>query len=1373
MAKGKGCKRAPEINGELSTLYLDLFNMLTQQYRLKPEVARQLTNVLYVQYESNSQLKDSLDNAGKARNSQDQHNAADVFQLLNGDELVKYSEVSELDTLSISEGVKLDIIHSVEFNTWQQAYQKAVDINSVHPQLSAYVVQRNGKYVVKVSNMTSLNMVDRMNTEIESRQMQLVENSLASVGAKLEDISFAQANFFGKKFGNLVDWLRNTPLTDPKYLLKNDLKMLVSLFQGEQIVDRLITKFGSIDAVVDTYYDWYRGNYNATPSTEVQLKAAMDLMHTFNGLDTSALYDASKQISDTIKQNSTEYSAQQLYDQLNAKFKLGQISIETSRDKLTSIAEVLAQTIKSLGVQAVAMKAAGDRQGSQELYDRIQTLNRDLEQKEYTSGLAEFLVLTAGKLNGLLADLVTQIPQGADMTFINERGSALRRAAQFLEVYQPIIESITNLNNLDRDIDISDQDIQALQQEASKLNKTVSEITQATRNGIDAWAKQALSLMLVENSDITIDDVMENMKHDATWFDRLYNATKVSHIPTAVLANFIQTTRRQRTAKMAQIAQRISAIVRQVDPQTGKGHMLDTKFMYESVESEHSTKKDPRHEWYIISEYDFEGFNKAKRKQIARLIKRGYTGQAFDLAMERWMLNNTDEIVVDQNNGRTERVPKLKKDVNPLDSLTPKQRAMYQQFLELKGELDSMLPEFARSLYTPPQLRKSTIDQLSSSKNPLVGMGRALKEKYQSEFGVREDEVGVGQVRETDTGDIITPYTDMTGNTDVIPVNYVQKLREQDDLLLNFAEGISHLAASAVNYDTMKDIVDTVEVLGDYLIDKVSPMQNGADIAQGFLYGSKLFYERGKRAKNTNVEKIIEDQKKRLLYNDTTAGRSIRTTKGLAFIRKVTSIQALTFNLFGAMNNALEGYRKNLEESLVYGTNTFDLADLEWAHYKILIEHVGKSGSHILDFFSGRKTSLGGLIMERFDPKKEKFHEITNRKYRTNLFRKGVSKDLTMVGYSVGETLNNMPIVYARLHHIKAIVNGKSKNALGLPMTLYDALERVDNGDGTYSLGIKAGSTLENGEPITQEYLDQVAREINEISETNHGGMSDEAMGEISSTILGMMTLQLRRWMIGVYSNYFRGSYYDASTGKKREGAWKGIYDVSFGPMITAAWKHMPWSAEFAQDTQTFKQDLIRNYKNLQPHQRLAAVRWLTATSLMTTLSILEDALLKSFYKSDKDEEWFKVVFYLLSRQKMDMASTVPDLNHIERIGDVGKSLIEIMDKPFASYSTVKTFTYPISGLPDRGEIIQQGPHQGEDRYWRNIRKYYWKPGELWNRMEGLSDTDELINSLGGFSKYSAKKEYEKLTGEKEKETPKQRKARKKREKEKKKKQKD
>ena len=48
----------------------------------------------------------------------------------------------------------------------------------------------------------------------------------------------------------------------------------------------------------------------------------MDLMHTFKGLDTDALYNTSKALTDNIKQNSTDYNAYKLFDQLNQKYKL-------------------------------------------------------------------------------------------------------------------------------------------------------------------------------------------------------------------------------------------------------------------------------------------------------------------------------------------------------------------------------------------------------------------------------------------------------------------------------------------------------------------------------------------------------------------------------------------------------------------------------------------------------------------------------------------------------------------------------------------------------------------------------------------------------------------------------------------------------------------------------------------------------------------------------------------------------------------------------------------------------------------------------------------------------------------------------------------
>jgi hypothetical protein len=134
------------------------------------------------------------------------------------------------------------------------------------------------------------------------------------------------------------------------------------------------------------------------------------------------------------------------------------------------------------------------------------------------------------------------------------------------------------------------------------------------------------------------------------------------------------------------------------------------------------------------------------------------------------------------------------------------------------------------------------------------------------------------------------------------------------------------------------------------------------------------------------------------------------------------------------MNNALEGYRKNLEEAITYGTDTFDLVDLEWAHAVIFGLHPLEGVGHIKDFLTGKRTHKGSLIVNRFDPKKEKYHEIANRKYRTNFFRTLVSKDLTMIMYGFGETLNNLPIIYAMLHHVKVTIDGKKG-------TLYDALE--------------------------------------------------------------------------------------------------------------------------------------------------------------------------------------------------------------------------------------------------------------------------------------------------------------------------------------------
>jgi len=61
--------------------------------------------------------------------------------------------------------------------------------------------------------------------------------------------------------------------------------------------------------------------------------------------------------------------------------------------------------------------------------------------------------------------------------------------------------------------------------------------------------------------------------------------------------------------------------------------------------------------------------------------------------------------------------------------------------------------------------------------------------------------------------DIESVRTDITGtSTNVIPIWYVHPLKEQSDLYRNMGAGLLHLASTAVNYESMSRIRDSVEL---------------------------------------------------------------------------------------------------------------------------------------------------------------------------------------------------------------------------------------------------------------------------------------------------------------------------------------------------------------------------------------------------------------------------------------------------------------------------------------------------------------------------------------------------------------------------------
>lgn len=1373
MAKTPGCKRAPLINGELSQLYLDLFQMLKDTYKLESSVARQLTNVLYVHYEFDNQLKNSLDNQNKQRNSQDQHSAQDVFDVLHGDELVKYTSLDALTDLSIAEGAMTDRVNSTQFDTWESAYSVAVNINNAHRQsVSAYVIKNGDKYEVKVKQLNTSNELSRLNTQIEWEAMSMIKAAFDQQGLSLDNIAYAQEQFFGNKYNNLIGWLYNTPKTQPKHLMKEDIKMLISLSKDIPIIDRLITKFNDIETLANAYYDWYRENYRATPTTETQLTQGMSELLTLKGLDVDALKAAVDTRKNDIIQNSDEQQVIKLYEELHNKFKIGLKTAEVSLENLSSISKTLEAAIKVLGNRIkYIQQQEGKTSKYYSLLEKVSQLNNILTQKENSLGTINFLSEVSSHVQEMLNYFAQDIPQDTDLSYWLERGDHIREAQLVLDMYRPIISNMDAIDTLVKDINLTQSDANTISAEAHRVNRNITNVIDAIQVAKATWLRTTMELIMPENSPMSVDGVLATLKKDASIFDSMYNIATISHAPTAIIGSFMQKTYDARSVELARYQQRLAAISELVNH--------DTEFMYEFIDGQ----------WYIKSDIDWSHYNTARSKFYGRQVKGGKTGYDLEVAMDWWERNNTEEIEVyaeydDQGNkinSRTERIPKRSKykkmrqeagvmhEYDPLQELTPTQRRVYDEMMAIKGELETKFPAYAQNYYRPPQLRKSAADKLFSGQ-----FKESIKEKIAQRFRLREDTQGYGQLNLDE--DVESVRTDITGtSTNVIPIWYIHPLREQGDLFRNMTAGLLHLASSAVNYESMSKIQDSVELF-DQMINSVDVSRGGETRASTYTYDDTT-YATPLKAANRRSAKILDTYKRRLMYNNDITSDSISMRMFANTLSEATSVAALTFNVFGAINNRLEGIQQGLIESLVRGSKSMDLGDFMWGWSVMWGNNVlsvlpgdaqtkdGKyaCGSFWKDLFSGRPSTIYGLLIQRLDPKKDSFDKILGTQYRKNFVRRIFSSlDLKFIMYSAGEELNNIPIVLGMSRHIEVLKDGKKVN-------LTSVLTRVKNQDSTYSLGVQSGVTDLNGNAIDEKFWDKLSARVGEVSEDLNGGMSKQVQGEIASTILGAALLKLRQWMIGVGSRNFRWSHINWRTGRKKTGSIPGIFNVTVMPTLKAVQSAIteykeatigtPWDSRLSGALREFTRMIAYNYRYMSDANKEAACRFLTTTSFITILGWLVDMMLLHGYKSHKDDEDYKIMFYLLKRRYKDSQfHGSPDLRHLIRWGQTASTLVDLTQKPYAHANIIGDILYPVTNMEDYGQPIERGVNKDKDRYITNWSRKWAPPLKLYDKLRGIEDTNDLLNSLGNLNgSYSMKKEYERLTGEEVKDKKKRR----------------
>lgn len=1267
MAKNKNnksCVLVPMIGGKASELYQGLSHKLQD---------RPLVNFLYSSYLVPG-VADAMDAAGYKKNSQGEHTAEDVYKFLDVQTIMNDRSIS-LNTVSRSLGI-MDAANQPINMTFQDAYAKAQSINNTQKGRNAFVVQNGDTFNVVLENKDSRTQIRVAEVNEQMEAWQAFKEGMSSIGIDADELAAQMPDLINPlRVTDFLYYLNSLYRVNNKDLTEKDIKVLLMTGEKLPIIQGLINRWGSLDAAAHNAYEIMQDPINYSQSivnivgndlNDVRTHTRQGLLQLSNKIRLNILPD--------FRKNSPEYQVQKKLHELHNKYGIdSEVIVRTSKE-IRTLSEATADAIIGLKRQLKTLK---DRQGnsalSAELEHTLNTLLNELQNKQYYSGLLTFLN-QASKYSASIDKLLLNVPkQGDAMEYARARADAYMKAKNFKDIYYPIVNALSNLDNIIIDESISKEDRANLKSLSSTLVEDMNKYDSVMS---DLRDEVMLDMCREVFGDNPIDGVplatfVKMAREDSSIMDYLYSMCRVSNPLIAAMGTIIRDAQTERDAELSQYSERIRKANAEL-----KG---SSEFMYEFVDGQ----------YYIISPYDWEKFNKARKSAYNDFKhQQGLEGFALKDAMDRWDEENMEDVLVDEVNGRYEKVPSTKyyKMVNPVVLLNDNQRQYYDTMMQIKGELGTLLPAYAQKQFLPPQRRASWTDIVKKGIDGKMS-GKDVAKNLLDRMNpvkIRPDDTRFTKNSIAVDGEAYLDASGAFDNTLIkrIPIYYMNKLDNQDDLIMDFSAAVASFAATALNYDAMDSIKNTIELMSDFVNNQpIAHKSNEGTLAelvktQGVAIAKVLHL----RSESSRTAALLEGFTEQHLYGITMKDTST-AARILQALINYTSMRQLTVNVKGAISNALVGEAQMLIEANAGLVNKIFGRDSMYTVWDYFIAHGILLGNKLTpgvysDHITGNRTSKAMLLEELFDPMQEIYSDLGSRRFST--FARLYGGINTMAMYSVGESLIHIVNMYAMLNHQKVLLNGKK-------VSVYDALEVAEPESKNSHLVFKEGVTDLEGNPLTLDgqFIKDLKKKIRYINQNTHGSMNTEDKGLIQRRIAGRAVMNFRQWMVEHYSRRYRGRHWDGTINDFTEGYW-----TTMGKFLQS----------FVSDYLKFVNDANAHWSQLDENQKNNISRCLAEVVLLAGLLTLSHALGEP--SDHKKEWWYRMWIYQVKRLILDETASVP-------WGMPGEAKT-IIQSPVASVNTVNAILYPFIGLTngDLGHTLESGRYKGWNKYGRNLLKY-------------------------------------------------------------------
>lgn len=573
----------------------------------------------------------------------------------------------------------------------------------------------------------------------------------------------------------------------------------------------------------------------------------------------SLLGKTSDDMLNTHNQNAKDAIAE-IYKGITTKSLLNDFNLQTALDgdklymlqnemnDLQKIAEK-ALTITARKLHLEKVRSPKDRY-SPKSKERMEKLQKLEENEQHLKCIYVFLqdaLSEMSTLNSEINKLVTEsktinLKNTSDLGVLKRFAKVLRRYEELRDGYTELITVLSTVNaddNMDI-LSLSEQDAIEVSKQAGKVLRLINELggtyANLRYNCIYAFTRtlysedRAREIGSDRNEIMTLETILDHANRDLGFMDRWISAMSESD---DALLTLIDKGVKQKKWERDQELIKLKAYISKLDEDLRKAGYT-TEFMYEKDANGIPTGN-------IISEYDFESYNKEYKEYIEHLRAIGKKGPELHREIVRWknkkvngkprlipvFLNKEHEDDYN-NNPETARYPEMvpnpevySKNADRINKLPKAQQEYYRAIMELKKQMMDKIPSRGQRLYRAIYISKSDIEGILTNNNGNIG--KATLETVKKNFVRRADDLGFGEI-DTVKDAISTVIEDekkeLTAKAEEI-INIINDNLDNDEIVdIDVKRVVSILKKKNITTEkALEKILDIVDSANFYRID--------------------------------------------------------------------------------------------------------------------------------------------------------------------------------------------------------------------------------------------------------------------------------------------------------------------------------------------------------------------------------------------------------------------------------------------------------------------------------------------------------------------------------------------------------------------------